>query len=54
MTRKTKITMVPSSLPIVLGSLLLGPARTAEPIDIGSRPELLVDDYLTQSMNGPR
>lgn len=39
---------------IALASLLITPsiARSAEPIDIGSRLELFVDDYLIESMDG--
>jgi hypothetical protein len=52
MRRKTKITMVPTCLLIVLGSLLPGPTGAAEPIDIGSRLELFVDDRLIEAISG--
>ena len=40
---------------ICVFAVLLGPAASAgEPIDIGSRRELFVDDHLIDSMDGVR
>ncbi len=41
-------------LPLALESALVGQERSEEPLDIGSRLELFVDDYLIESMEGVR